>query len=148
MDISPDMIFVLLFLLGGFVASIPAGHFRKRAVEVRRWRRAAATVCGFVHDVDTRGRSFVYPKYKFSHEGREYTGVASVGLAPSRYEVLDPIEVLFDPANPAESDAPEYMRIGRCTFSSFNFLAVVFYLMSIIFIAVGIGMGVYFLFGK
>ncbi len=84
----------------------------------------------------SRWSAFV--KYRFSHNGIEYRGEISYGITASKYQVGDDIGILFNPSNPEESDAPEYLTIGPFTFSSLQLIIYVFKAMSVLGFVVGI----------
>jgi hypothetical protein len=82
-------------------------------------------------------------KYRFSYKGIEHGGEISYGITARKYRVGDAIEILFNPSNPDESDAPEYLVIGPFALSSFHLITYIFTAMSILCFAMGI---IFFLF--
>ena len=135
----------LMICLGSFVPLIVAKHYKERRAKVKHWQRAKAVVYNISRQVldSTHSRRSAFIKYRFSYNGTEYSGEISYGITPRKYQIGDAIEILFNPSNPNESDAPEYMVIGPFTLSSFDLIIYVFTTMSILFFAMGI---VFFLF--
>ena len=130
----------LMVCLGGFIPLIVVKKYKERRVKVKHWQSAKAVVYNISEQKldSTHSRASAFIKYRFSYQGVEYSGEISYGITPGKYQIGDSIEILFNPSNPNESDAPEYMVIGPFTISSFDLIIYVFTTMSIIFFAMGI----------
>lgn len=136
-----------MFFLGGFIPLILVKHFKKNKENLKHWKKTKANVYDISYDTLVDSVAF-YPKYKYSHEGREYSGTSSIGVRVNKYKVGDVIEIRFNPSNPAESDAPHYSEIGPMTLSAFDIGIIVFSAMSVLCFAVGFMSVILFLFRK
>ncbi len=136
----------LLFLIGGFVPLFVVNYFRDKKKKLKHWKKAKAIVYDFWIEMSEGthpiSKPAFLPKYKYSYEGREYSGIASVGVGENTYEVGDIIEIYFDPSNPAESDLPHFFKIGKTILSTFDIFIITFTIMTILFSAAGIGAAV------
>lgn len=140
-------IFSIMFCLGGFIPLIPLKDFRKRRAKFQEWRKAKAVVYDISYD-SNGDKPSAYPKYRFSNGMREYKGMTSYGVSLRKYKVGDDIEILFNPFNPDESDAPGYFSIGPFTLSAYDFFIIACSTLSALCFAAGIISAILIVCGK
>ena len=136
----------LMFLAGGFLLLFVVNHFREKKKKLKFREKAEARVYDFRVAMSDGtlpvSKPSFFPKYKYVYEGREYSGIASVGVGENIYEVGDIIEIYVDPSNPAESDLPHFFKMGKMILSSFDIFITVFAIMTILCFAAGMGAAV------
>lgn len=135
-----------MFCLGGFILLIPLKDFRKRRAKFQEWQKAKAVVYDISYD-SNGDKPSAYPKYRFYNGMREYKGMTSYGMSLRKYKVGDEIEILFNPFNPEESDAPEYINIGPFTLSVYDLFIIICSMMSALSFAAGIISAILIVFG-
>jgi len=140
-----------LFFVGGWVsrflsAAIKKGYTDKFAV----WVKAEGVVTGISvqrFGVEKSSSRAFYPRYRFTYEGRDYSGTSSCGVGEGDYHVGQHIEVLVNPENPEESDVPHYFRFLSMRLSPYDIFIYVLKASSFGFFAVGILFALMYLFG-
>ncbi|MBI4846528.1 MAG: DUF3592 domain-containing protein [Candidatus Omnitrophica bacterium] len=138
MNQSTQTIFFVMFFFGGFMPLILVNYFKNKKKKLSQWEKAQAVVCEISCEPLIESGSAYYPQYKYSYEGRQYSGTPSIGINPNKYKKGDVIEILFNPLNPAESDIAYCCKIGNFSFSTFDMGIVIFSLMSILCFTVSI----------
>lgn len=139
-----------MFLFGGFIPLVLVNNLKKRRAELKHWQKTEAVVYDILYDSSgvERPHTIAYPKYRFSRGGGEYSGTISHGITPGKYKAGDGIEILYNPSNPSESDAPERVTIGPFTLPFYDLVVIVYSTMSALCFAVGIVSAILFLFRK
>jgi hypothetical protein len=106
--VLPGLIMVLGLILAGLSL---AGSFRRR-LHLRGWVPAQATVTGNLHGRDGPASNGVHrfaPSYEFQDaHGRRWLGQSDVYGADQEI-IGTSIQVLYNPANPAESTRPVFL---------------------------------------
>jgi hypothetical protein len=99
------LIFFGLLLVGGSVfALVGWAMVRQMRKQAREWMSVVGEVTGFEERRGNKGGVLYAPIYRFQIGGAEGTGTSSVARRPAGYDIGDPVKLLVNPANLAESD--------------------------------------------
>jgi hypothetical protein len=86
--------------------------FRGVRVRAEQWLKVEGEVTGFEERRGNKGGTLYAPVYRYVIGGAELTGTSSVARRPAGYYVGDPIPLVVNPANNAESDVLDKMAKG------------------------------------